>query len=240
MITKTKPRPWTAEDIKNLKDLKKRKYSLKTIAFILERSEVAVQIKWKRLHKKDESYNIGHLEEKYNTNKEFISKLRPDGNYFKILDLYAGKSSYYKEISNINLISNDKEYPGGDYQEDALKVLCSLYSEGASFDVIDLDPFGSAYECFDLSLKMASKGIIITYGEMGHLRWKRLDYVERFYNINTLEEFTIERLIEETNKIAKRNKKVLIPIFVKKWRNISRVYYIINKYKIDVWRTRGK
>lgn len=85
MITKTKPRPWTAEDIKNLKDLKKRKYSLKTIAFILERSEVAVQIKWKRLHK-----------------------------------------------------------------------------------------------------------------------------------------------------------KVLTPIFVKKWRNISRVYYIINKYKIDVWRTRGK
>ena len=52
------------------------------------------------------------------------------------------------------------------------------------FDLIDIDPFGSAYDCFDLSIKIAEKGLIITYGEMGHIRWKRLDYVNRIYNIN--------------------------------------------------------
>ena len=37
--------------------------------------------------------------------------------------------------------------------------------------------------------RMAKKGIIITLGEFGHLRWKRTDFVEKKYNITDLKNF---------------------------------------------------
>lgn len=134
------------------------------------------------------------------------------------------------------IITNDieKEYYNS-YRNDALKTLCLLYYQNEKFDLVDLDPFGSAYDCFDLAIKTAKKGLIITYGELGHKRWKRLDYVERYYNIQTLEDFNLENLIKETQAIGIRNKKKLSPIFTKKWQNIARVYYKIEKYKVDVW-----
>jgi hypothetical protein len=244
MITKTKPRPWTKQDISDLKDLKEKGYKNQTIAFILERSEVSIQIKWKRLHKKDNTYNKEHQQEKYEVNKKFIDLIKPNS----VLDLYAGEKPYYleliKELNDLNenpfktVVTNDKEkdYVINNYNDDALKVLCKLYYENKKFDLIDLDPFGSAYECFDLAIKMAKKGLIITYGEMGHKRWKRLDYVERFYNINTLEEFTVDKMIAKTQKIGIQNKKALVPIFVREWRNIARVYYSIEQIKLNPWK----
>ena len=244
MITKTKPRPWTKQDISDLKDLKEKGFKNETIAFILERSEVSIQIKWKRLHKKDNTYNKEHQLEKYETNKKFIDLIQPNS----VLDLYAGRKPYYleliKELNDLNenpfktVVTNDKEknYTINNYNDDALKVLCKLYYENNKFDLIDLDPFGSAYDCFDLAIKMAKKGLIITYGEMGHKRWKRLDYVERFYNINTLEEFTVDKMIAKTQEIGIQNKKALIPIFVKEWRNIARVYYEVNTITLNPWK----
>ena len=244
MITKTKPRSWTKQDIADLKDLKEKGYKNQTIAFILERSEVSIQIKWKRLHKKDNTYNKEHQLEKYETNKKFIDLIQPSS----VLDLYAGEKPYYleliKELNDLNenpfktVVTNDKEkdYVINNYNDDALKVLCKLYYENKKFDLIDLDPFGSAYECFDLAIKMAKKGLIITYGEMGHKRWKRLDYVERFYNINTLDEFTVDKMIAKTQEIGIQNKKELIPVFVKEWRNIARVYYEVNTITLNPWK----
>ena len=244
MITKTKPRPWTKQDIADLKDLKEKGYKNQTIAFILERSEVSIQIKWKRLHKKDNTYNKEHQLKKYEVNKEFIDIIEPSS----VLDLYAGEKPYYleliKELNDLNenpfktVVTNDKEkdYTINSYNDDALKVLCKLYYENNKFDLIDLDPFGSAYECFDLAIKMDKKVIVITYGEIGHKRWKRLDYVERFYNINTLEEFTVDKMIAKTQEIGIQNKKALIPIFVKEWRNIARVYYEVNTITLNPWK----
>jgi len=244
MITKTKPRSWTKQDIADLKDLKEKGYKNQTIAFILERSEVSIQIKWKRLHKKDNTYNKEHQLKKYEVNKEFIDIIEPSS----VLDLYAGEKPYYleliKELNDLNenpfktVVTNDKEkdYVINNYNDDALKVLCKLYYENKKFDLIDLDPFGSAYECFDLAIKMAKKGLIITYGEMGHKRWKRLDYVERFYNINTLDEFTVDKMIAKTQEIGIQNKKELIPVFVKEWRNIARVYYEVNTITLNPWK----
>jgi hypothetical protein len=40
------------------------------------------------------------------------------------------------------------------------------------------------------------------------------------------------KLIEEYLKIGERNKKTLIPIYVKDWRNIARVYFKIEQLKI--------
>ena len=100
------------------------------------------------------------------------------------------------------------------------------------YDIVDLDPFGSCYECVDLSVKMARKGIVVTFGEMGHKRFKRLDFVRRFYGIDNMGDFTTQRLIDEIAKIGRRNKKELIPVFVKEWRLISRVYFEIKQIKI--------
>lgn len=232
MITKTKPRPWTKQDIADLNDLKKKKIHIKTIAYILDRSEVAVQIKWKRLNKTNNTYNEKHIKEKYKTNEDFLEIIKPK----TVLDLYAGKKSFYLTQGGMIIITNDieKKYYNS-YRNDALKTLCLLYYQNEKFDLVDLDPFGSAYDCFDLAIKTAKKGLIITYGELGHKRWKRLDYVERYYNIRTLEDFNLENLIKETQAIGIRNKKKLNPIFIKKWQNIARVYYKIEKYKVDVW-----
>ena len=236
--TKTQPRPWTKQDLRDLKDLKEKGYRNQTIAFILERSEVSIQVKWKRLHKQDNTYNDKHREEKYNTNQMFLKRLAENSkNNLTVLDLFAGEKSFYlSQKVSVTTNDKDKKFVINNYNENALKLLCKLYYENKKYDLIDIDPFGSAYECFDLATKMAKKGLIITYGEMGHKRWKRLDYVKRFYNINTLEDFTVNKMIAKTQEIGIQNKKALTPIFVKEWRNIARVYYEVNTITLNPWK----
>ena len=131
-----------------------------------------------------------------------------------------------------NVVTNDinKDYDCN-YNLDALKCLTKLYSENKKFDLIDLDPFGSAYDCFDLAIKMAKKGLCVTLGEMGHKRWKRLDYVRDRYNITNLNDFTSHNLIKKIQEIGRCNKKNLIVFDYKDWQHISRVWFIIEPYK---------
>ena len=80
----------------------------------------------------------------------------------------------------------------------------------------------------ELSLMIANKGIIITYGEFGQKRYKRIDYVEHRYNIDTLKKFNIDKIIKETCKLGLRHKKKLTPIKILDSRKmIYRVYYKI-------------
>lgn len=147
-----------------------------------------------------------------------------------ILDLYCGTKSFYKELgATTNDINKSIE---SDYHEDAFKLICKLYCEGKKYDLIDLDPFGSAYDCFDLAIKMANKGLVITLGELGHRRWKRLDYVRTHYDIENLNDYTIENIIKYIQKIGKRNKKKLEVWKYKEWRNTGRVYFKISNIKI--------
>jgi len=131
------------------------------------------------------------------------------------------------ETNDINASFN------ADHHERAEMLIHKLYYEGKTYDVIDLDPFGSAYECFDLAVKMATKGIVVTFGELGHKRWKRLDYVRRYYGIDNMRDFTLDGLMQHLQTIAERNKKQLIPIIVRNWGNIGRVWYRIEKLKIS-------
>ena len=111
-------------------------------------------------------------------------------------------------------------------------LIHKLYYDGCRYDVVDLDPFGSAYECLDLAVKMADKGLVVTFGEMGHKRFKRLDFVSRYYGINTMEDFKVENLIQEVQKVGARNKKRLTPVLTGNWNLISRVYFVIEPMKI--------
>lgn len=224
--TETVPRKWTDKEIEFLKELKAQGYSNKDIAVSLDRSETSISIKLKRLGKKQDTYNKRHIAEKYELNNAFLDTLKPK----TILDLYCGTKSFYKPF---NAVTNDiDEAIPADYHADAFKLICKLYSEGQKFDLIDLDPFGSAYDCFDLAVKMANKGLVITLGELGHKRWKRLDYVGTHYGVKTLDDFTIENLIRHIQGIGERNKKLLTVWQYKEWQNIGRVYFTIDKLKV--------
>lgn len=228
-FTKNNPRKWTEKEIEWALSLKEKGFKNKDIAKFLFRNLVSVSIKMKRLSKKDNvTYNEPHREDKYLHNELFLLKIKPK----LVLDLFSGPYSYY-EGKVEELYTNDiQEKFATYYSEKAEKLVCKLYYDGASFDLIDIDPFGSAYDCFDLCIKMAKIGLIITLGEMGHKRWKRLDFVRTHYGIDTLKDFTSKRIVEEIIKIGERNKKKLIPIFLRDYRNISRVYFKIEKIKI--------
>ena len=235
IYTKTIPRKWTEEDILKLKELKEKKLSNSLIALTMNRSEVSIQIKLKRLNKNNNTYNKKHIEEKRQVNKEFIKEIKPK----TILDLYAGETTQYEEYQ---VTTNDKNRMFKcDYNEDALKLLCKLYASKKKYDYIDLDPFGSAYECFDLAIKMAKKGIAITIGEMGHKRWKRFDFVKNRYNITQLKDFTTYNIVKEIQKIGLANHKELHIYKICEWQNISRVWFKIKPIKItEQWERKNK
>lgn len=183
-------------------------------------------MKLKRITKTDRTYNQDHIKEKYRINEDFLTEIQPK----TVLDLYSGNESFYK---NYDVTTNDiDKNTNADYHEDALKLICKLYYENKKYDLIDLDPYGSAYDLFDLAIKMARKGLAITLGEIGHKRFNRYDYVGCRYNIYKLEDLTTEKMIEQIKKIGLRNKKELIVWKYKEWKNISRVYFIIKKRKV--------
>lgn len=222
--TITQPRKWTVKEINWCLEMKKNGYSNKDIAKSTYRDQVSVSIKLKRLSKKEKTYNSFHIKEKYEYNQKFIEQIQPKS----ILDVYAGDKSFYNKC-----VSNDiNPKANTNYHLDAQKFVCKMFLEGNKYDLIDLDPFGSAYDCFHISIQMAKKGLVITLGEMGHKRWKRLDFVRNHYNIQTMEDFTTENIVKEIQRIGLIYKKILTPVFVGKWNRISRVYFEIKTYKI--------
>ena len=227
-ITKSTPRKWTREEECWLLMLKEKGHNNSYISKCLDRNEISIQIKHKRLAKSNTTYNSKHIEDKYLHNKKFLEIIKPRN----CLDLFSGENSFWENMNNFDFVwTNDinKEYKNLTYNEDAFKLLCFMNWHNYKFDLIDIDPFGSAYDCFDLSIKIAKKGLIITYGEMGHKRWKRLDYVGRVYGIDKFDDFNIDTIIEHTIDIGHKNKKELIPVFTREYQNISRVYYDIKK-----------
>lgn len=229
--TKSNPRKWTDGEVAWITRMRDDGYSNEEIGISTNRTVVSIQIKLKRLGKRNDTYNENHLRDKYACNAEFYHELNPKS----ILDLYCGLKSYWEHNTDddVEVVTNDKdENIAATFHEDAEMLIHKLYYEGYKFDLIDLDPYGSAYECFDLAVKMAQKGLIVTFGELGHKRWKRLDFVSRYYGIEKMEDFTLKTLFDELNKIALRNKKRLIPIISRVWDRIGRVWLRIEDVKI--------
>ena len=235
IYTKTAPRKWTDDEIKWITDMRKNGYSMSDIALSTGRTEVSISLKMKRLGKKRNTYNTSHVNEKYEINRWYADMLKPD----TMLDLYCGEKSFWHNSGLIKRVfTNDYNNTfNADYHEKAEMLIHKLYYERKSYDVIDLDPFGSAYECFDLAMKMAKKGLIVTFGEFGHKRFRRLDYVKSRYGISSYEEFTLENLINGLQNIARQNKKKLEVVYAKSWLNIARVWFVIKPLKItEQWK----
>jgi hypothetical protein len=227
------PRKWTKKEEDWVIMLKNKGVKNKDIAKYVDRNLVQVSIKIKRLNKANgETCNEKHREYKYKYNTMFLDLIKPKS----VLDLYSGELSFYHGKVD-TLVTNDKnKLFNCDYNEDANKLVCKLYYENNKYDLVDIDPFGSPYECLDLSIKMSRKGLIATIGEMGHKRFKRLDFVRTHYSINSIEEFTSSKICDEIIKIGARNKKKLIPIYIADWKGISRIYFKIEKIKVtETW-----
>lgn len=226
-ITLSDPKRWTEDEIEWMTASKESGMNVAEIAAELDRTPISVQVKLKRLSKTSDTYNVKHRELKYAANTTFVENVQPKS----VLDLYAGNSWYADK--GLDLTTNDlSEDFDTDHHEDALKLLARLYIDSRKFDLIDLDPYGSAYECFDLAIRLAQKGIIISFGEFGHARWKRLDYVRDRYGINDLNSFESLAFISEAQRIGRLHKKELVVTDSLQYGNFLRVYFSISRYKV--------
>lgn len=226
--TKTNPRQWSEGEIDWVQQRRKDGYSNESIASALGRSQISLQIKLKRIGKKLDSYNSENRTEKYEANKEFFDLVNPKS----VLDVYAGNSWWKNQ--GVETVTNDKDEKfQTDYNLDALDFLCKIKLLGRRFDVIDLDPYGSAYDQFDLALKLAKKGLVVSFGEWGHKRWKRLDYVKPRYGIAEIEHYGEgEAFIFEIQRLASCNKKHAEPVIKLQYANFVRVYFTLTEVKI--------
>ena len=235
-ITKNTPREWTDKEVEWCLNLKAQGYTTREIAESVCRDITSVSVKMKRLSKANDTYNAKHLEEKYRLNADFFNAIQPK----TILDVYSGEKHYWSDKAKC--VSNDKNTNfEATYHLDAFDLMCQEYAQKHKYDLVDLDPFGSAFDCFDIATKIANKGLIITYGELGHLRWKRIDYVKYTYGIERIEDFTLDRLIAETQKIGRHNHKELSVHSYGEWQGIARVYYTICPFKnYEAWEAKNE
>lgn len=229
---KSQPRAWTDAEVQWIVEAVANGASIAEVAEAVGRTEISVQVKLKRLSKSADSYNDKNRDLKYAANSFFVDTVQPKS----VLDVYSG-NSFYKSCDGLTVVDNDKDEKFDTaYSLDALKLLCFLYAEGSKFDVIDLDPYGSAYDCFDLALKMARKGVVVSFGEWGHKRWKRYDFVRPRYAINNAEQFTPDAFIAEFQRIARVNHKEAVVFDVLQYGNFLRVYFILEKFKtVEQW-----
>ena len=224
---KSQPRVWTDGEVEWILDAVSNGSSVAEIADAIGRTEISVQVKLKRLSKSDDSYNDKHRQVKYLANQMFLDVVQPKS----VLDVFAGNSYYLGKVSSVTTNDKDEKFDT-DYHLDALRLLCQLYVDGSKFDVIDLDPYGSSYDCFDLSIKMARKGMVVSFGEWGHKRWKRCDFVRPRYNIDDLSKFVPDAFIAEFQRIAAANHKNAIVFDVLQYGNFLRVYFKFEPLKI--------
>lgn len=235
-FTLTTPREWTSEEILWVEEKIIEGFSVKDISEAIGRSEVSISIKMKRNKKSDDTYNKKHRMMKYAANDDFIYLLNPKS----VLDVFAGNSFYTNKVSELTTNDTDEKFLT-DYHIDSLKLLCTLYAAGKKYDVIDLDPYGSAYDCFDLAIKMARKGIAISFGEWGHKRWRRYDFVRPRYGIDSESDFVVEKFILEFQRIAAINKKIATVMNWMQYGNFLRVYFSLDRLVVtEQWGDDGE
>ena len=223
-VIKSEPKQWTEDEIQRMMDLKKEGLSFSQIGEILKRTQESCRRKYQRQKIELDKYNVRHRNKKYELNRQFVAKIKPK----TILDAFSGGVSWYKTNTNLEVLDNDIKIKGADFNLDAIDFL--HMNRKKKFDIVDLDPFGSAFDCFDYALQIAQKGIIITFGEVCGRRFNRMDFVEYRYGIEYLKDFTTTTLSQYVEKRGLIFRKKLTPIIKAKMTNISRVYFEIEHF----------
>lgn len=215
---------WTVEEENWIWDLYEKGYSYGEICQSVSRNVNSISIKMKRLKKKKDLYNEKHRESKYLLNNEYLDYM---GNKIEtVLDVFCGHKMFYKE--RYNTLSNDiNTNIDCDSHYDVDFCLDKCIENNCHFDLVDLDSFGATIQYLEKALIIANRGLIMTLGEVGHRRWKRLDFISKYYDIDKVEDITMERMIENIIRIAKERGVFLKVIRYADWGNIGRVWFEI-------------
>lgn len=217
-LTLTVPKKWSQQEINMLLS----NASSREIAQKTNRTLASVSLKRKRIKMAQGfGYNSAHVKEKYEMNEMFLRRFKVD---VSVADLYAGPTSWYRGRVG-TLFENDKKH-GGRAADVVLKEM-----QTSSFDIVDIDPFGSAFECYENAARVAKKGLIVTYGEMGHLRFKRLDFVRKNHGITTLDGFTVDALEKTLFSACLRAGAIASREFMLATPRLCRGYYILEKFE---------
>lgn len=223
-VIKSEPKYWTENEISLMLARKKEGVSFDIIGRELFRTSYSCNRKYYKLMKKQDKYNEKHRDKKYDYNHSFLNKLEVN----TLLDVFSGGVSWWKKNTKLSVIDNDNTISGADFKLDAFDFL--YQHRNKRFDVVDLDPFGSAYDCFDFALQIAEKGLIVTFGEIVGRRFNRQDFVEHRYGISYIEDFNTTNLSKYLENRALIYRKKLTPMIVAEMTNISRVYYKIETF----------
>lgn len=221
---------WTSEEEDWCWRLFQQGYKYSEIAYSIGREEQATRTKMKRLKKKYNIYNDKHRDDKYQTNDLYLKYMSSKYAINNVLDVFCGYEMFYSK-RGYNSTNNDinKEIQC-EYNLSANKLLKLMIKENRKFSIVDLDSFGATITYLEDALKLAENGLIMTLGELGHRRWKRLDFISKHYsNINSIEDITVGNFIDEIIRIASLKDINLKVIYSKDWTNIGRVWFeIIN------------
>ena len=223
-VIKSIPKSWTETEIQKMLELKKQGIGFDEIGRRLERTAYSCNRKYYKMMKKLDTYNDKHRDKKYEYNNNFLQEVYASS----ILDAFSDGVSWYKQNTDLKVIDNDLKVDGADFKVDAFDFLYQHRKQ--KIDIVDLDPFGSAFDCFDFALDIAQKGLIITFGEIVGRRFNRQDFVWHRYGIEYIEDFTTDKLSEYVEKRALMFRKKLTPIIKAEMTNISRVYYKIEHF----------
>lgn len=222
----TQKKKWTKKEEQTAYNLYLKGHSIQTISETLNRSIPSIKNKIRRIKKQKGrgNYDKDHTIHKHILNQRYIKHIQPTS----ILDLYnAGNTQYNKYKVTTNDINTKYDT---DYNMDSLELIQKLYNEGKQYDVVDLDPYGTAYPLLKYAIPMAKHGLIITFGELTHKRWKRLDLVSRYYNIMDYQEFTVYNMVKHIQKEALQYYGKKLEVYaIADYKYIARAYFIIKE-----------
>ena len=217
--------------IKEIIELKEEGFSYKHLSRKYDYSEELIKSWVSKQRKQTNTYNSDHLEEKYQINSEFFNVINPKS----ILDLYCGRNRFWasnygtkcKVISNDTLVDKDAR-PDYKMNIKADQLLQAYLMVDKHFDLIDIDPYGSPRECIEAGIKLADKGLIITFGDFKNC-CKRFSTEEKnlfyeYYGIDLpKKKITIDHMAEYVIKLSNYKFKVWD---ISSWRYCDRIYFI--------------
>lgn len=219
---------YTQSEIDLVRALTEKDISPVDIGLAVNRSVDSVKAIQRKIRIENNTYNKAHVADKYFRNHVFVDYIKPKS----VLDLYCGTASFYKNRTSIEeVVTNDKnENIEADYHDDALRIAAYLYSQHKTFDLVDLDPFTSPYECIDLAIQLARKGLVISFGELTAKRFGKLPPVYKLkYGIETKEELSLAMLIDYVKDRGEIYGKKLEPFYSRTWQgNFSRVWFKVD------------
>lgn len=224
---KTKSRQWTNKEEQKAYQLHKQGYTLTEIANTLNRSPPSIKNKIRRLKKKRgvKHYDQDHTIDKHLTNQQFLKHIQPNS----ILDVFNAGNTQYNHIP-VHITNDIDTRFQTTYHLDAEDLLKQEINKNHKYDIVDLDPYGAVLKYLPKALPLATKAIILTYGELLHKQYKRTDTVQQ-YGINKPQQLNLQNLIKITQHIAQNNEVKIKPVIIKDYKYIGRAYYEIRENK---------